>query len=162
MITPLQPLAPMQRLGWLPHFTKLKCRLAIEGCFRRGATYPMLTSIVKVESKERRTTRSGGTEPITIAGRDLLVQLRDDKGHWHRFISRPPFTHEILHDHAALVEHFDIPEIPDLAALQPKRFAEFKKRLKELEPCARSSANLKPATTNAKQDRSARTKPSRN
>lgn len=144
MLTPLQPLPPMQRLGWLQHFSSLKCKTGhtsqVTGHFLKNRRYAIATETVRVESKERRARRDGSSEPVTYTGKDLLVRIQDEQGNWHRFLSNPPLLqhsktpkHPLIHDFMFLVKHFEIPEIPDAAALQPKLFREMKQRLKALE-----------------------------
>lgn len=130
---PLQPLPPMQRLGWLPQSGTLKCLRSCVPAFLRYSPYDFTTEKVKVFSKERRARRDGVSEPVTYSGYELLIRVKDDHGEWHRCLPNPQGQHALIHDLEFLVEHFEIPEVPDLAALHPKKFAAYKRKLKKLE-----------------------------
>ena len=138
---PIQPLPALQRLGWLIHFSSLKCRRTVsqlstfnsQPSFRAARRYPFTTETVKVRATERRAGRDGVSRPVHLTGLDLLVRLRDEQGQWHRFLTLPATKNEIIHDFRFLVEHFEIPDIPDLARLQPGRFREYKRKLRALE-----------------------------
>lgn len=142
---PLQPLPPMQRLGWLPQATELRCRKSFfnpkmwagykhpPACFAHGERYPITTEKVKVHMKERRARRDGISEPVTYTGYELLIRVKDNHGNWHRCLANPAGQHALIHDLVWLVRHFDIPKVPDLAKKHPKQFKEFQRRLKKLE-----------------------------
>jgi hypothetical protein len=130
---PLQPLPPMQRLGWLPQTTELKCRRGAPAAFTYGQRYSVTTEKVKVHLKERRARRDGISEPVTYIGLELLVRIKDNHGNWHRCLANPAAQHALIHDLSFLVEHFDIPPVPDLARLHPKQYNKNQRKLKELE-----------------------------
>lgn len=133
----------MQRLGWLPHAGVLKCTESVDignllagrrtTVFANGESYSFTTEKVKVFTKERRARRDGISEPVTYSGYELVVRVKDNQGNWHRCLPNPQADHALIHDLEFLVEHFEIPEVPDLAALHPKDFSRYKRRLKQLE-----------------------------
>jgi len=134
MNPPLQPLAPAQRLAWLVNHSLLRCkRSEPAGHFLKGSDYAITTETARIQFKERRARRDGITEPVTFTGHELLVRLKDEKGNWHRCLPNPTATHELIHDFAFLVQHFHIPDVPDIAKATPKQFAAMKRRLKMLE-----------------------------
>lgn len=126
----------MQRLGWLPQTGQLKCSRSCFPVFLRDSFYEFTTEKVKVFLKERRARRDGVSEPVTYSGYELLIRIRDNQGNWHRCLPNPQGQHALIHDLEFLVEHFHIPQVPDLAALHPKKFAAYKRRLKRLERIA--------------------------
>ena len=133
----------MQRLGWLPHTGQLKCTEPVDignllagrrtTVFIKGQSYDFTTEKVKVFIKERRARRDGISEPATYSGYELLVRVKDNQDNWHRCLPNPQGEHALIHDLEFLVEHFEIPKVPDLAALHPKKFAAYKRKLKQLE-----------------------------
>lgn len=137
----------MQRLGWLPHTGELKCAIPIDignllagrrtTVFSKGDRYDFTTEKVKVFSKERRARRDGVSEPVTYSGYELFIRIKDNRGNWHRCLPNPQGQHALIHDLEFLVEHFEIPEVPDLAKLHPKKFATYKRKLRKLEKIAR-------------------------
>lgn len=131
-MNPLQPLPPAQRLGWLPQATELRCRKSFP-VFTHNTRYPITTEKVKVQLKERRARRDGISEPVTYAGIELLIRVKDNHGNWHRCLANPAGQHALIHDLAFFVEHFDIPQVPDLARLHPKQYHKNQRKLKELE-----------------------------
>ena len=153
-MNPLQPLPPMQRLGWLPQRGQLKCIKTARNpkmwagyntppsFLDRGQLYDFTTEKVKIQIKERRARRDGISEPVTYAGVELLIRVKDNHGNWHRCLANPAGQHALIHDLSFLVEHFDIPQVPDVAKQHRKQFANFQRRLKRLETVA---AGVSPA-----------------
>lgn len=134
---PIQPLSPIERLGWLVHFSTLKCKKNFSASgsqlFTVSKRYSFTASTVKVRRTERRARRDGIRSPVHLTGPDLYIKIADESARDHRFLARPATRNDIIHDFAFLVEHFEIPEIPDLASLHPKKFQEYKRRLRALE-----------------------------
>jgi hypothetical protein len=127
----------MQRLGWLSNFKELRCRTSVpfdsSVLFSRSRRYAITTERVKIQFKERRARRDGVCEPVTLTGSEMLVRIKDNAGNWHRCIASPAGKHALIHDLQFLVDHFDIPEVPDVAQLNPKQFAANKRALRALE-----------------------------
>jgi hypothetical protein len=130
---PLQPLQPLQRLGWLKHFTAIECSKASHGVFRAGQSYPMTSETVTIRTKDRRQRTDGVSEPVTFTGKNILIRVKDHAGDWHRFLENPAAEHPLIHDLKFLVEHFSIPEIQDVATLNPTQFRKNIRKLKALE-----------------------------
>jgi hypothetical protein len=114
------------------HFNFLRCKKDCSG-FTRGKDYPMTLESVRLSHGERRSRRNGVRESVTLAGRGLMIVLKADNGWRHRFLDRPQAEHPIIHNFGFLVEHFTIPQIPDVARLNPKAFETYKARLRALE-----------------------------
>jgi len=132
MNAPLLPVAPYQRLGWMRHFKSLRCKKDCAG-FTKGRDYPILVEDVRISHGERRLRRNGVRESVTLTGRGLMFVIKADNGWRHRFLDRPQDAHPIIHDFAFLVEHFTIPQVRDVALLNPKGFETYKARLRALE-----------------------------
>lgn len=132
MIHPLQPLAPIQRLGWLKHFSRIKCAKSFAR-FVAGALYDVTVENVGVSHEEIRIRHDGDAEMVTLSGSDLLIKIADGEGEKHRFLAAPKSKLYMIHDLPFLVEHFHIPAIPDLGAMRPRELEALKKKLRALE-----------------------------
>ncbi len=89
----------------------------------------MVTQTVRIKSE----TRNAKSETVVLTGCELMIVLTADNGWRHRFLAAPKKTHTIIHSFEFLVEHFHIPQVPDVAALNPNGFETFKARLRALE-----------------------------
>lgn len=129
----------MQRLGWLQHFTRIRCTKPFDA-FRKGLLYPLSTSTVTVDHSETRLQRDGLPAAVILTGWDLLVKIaaaeigtENSDSCVHRFLARPQSTHPWIHDLPFLIEHFQIPEILDQAALNATAFLGYQDKLRALE-----------------------------
>lgn len=139
---PLQPLTPMQRLGWLQHFTRIRCTQKFAS-FVPGQSYPVTTSTAAVNHSETRLQRDGMPAAVILTGWDLLVKIsatpienrksKIENSEVHRFLARPQSIHPWIHDLSFLIAHFAIPEILDLAALNSAAFRNYQEKLRALE-----------------------------
>ncbi len=93
----------------------------------------MATQTVRITFSENRNSELGTRKFCTLTGCELMIVLTADNGWRHRFLAAPKKTHTIIHSFEFLVEHFHIPQVPDVAALNPKGFETFKARLRALE-----------------------------
>jgi hypothetical protein len=132
MNAPLLPLKPIERLGWMRHFPSLRCQRSCTR-FTSGRDYAMRCETVKMVRPERRLRSNGAHQHVMLSGLDLIIFLTDDRGWNHRFLERPTITHPIVHSFEFLVEHFRIPEVPDVGTLEPDRLEMFRQRLRALE-----------------------------
>lgn len=129
----------MQRLGWLQHFTRIRC-IKRFATFQKGTLYPLATSTAAVTHSESRLQRDGLPSAVILTGWDLLVKIaaaevgtENSESCVHRFLARPQSTHPWIHDLAFLIEHFQIPQILDQAALNPAAFLSYQEKLRALE-----------------------------
>lgn len=129
----------MQRLGWLQHFTRIRCTKKFAS-FEPGQFYPVATSTVAVNHRETRLQRDGMPAAVILTGWDLLVKIsaaaigsEQPDPCVHRFLARPQSIHPWIHDLSFLIAHFAIPEILDLAALNSAAFRNYQEKLRALE-----------------------------
>lgn len=140
---PLYPLPELQRLGYLDEEDFLKCKkdLAIEGqtLFRAGQAYPLTSRSVSVTRSGLRPNLEGEMETIEYSGQELALLLQGEKGRQRCFMETrlrdPKVKVDISIDFTLqeLAEHFVIPEVPDIAAVDPEGFQRNLKFLEELE-----------------------------
>jgi hypothetical protein len=155
---PLYPLPEIQRLGYLDEEDTIECKtdLALPSgrvIFQKGMRYPLRSETVGFERMVTRPNSfTGADEELQYSGQELAflistpdgdewsfmdAWLRDDKtttvGNAKRVKgngnNRPPvdFT---LQD---LVASFVIPEVPDVAAVQPAAYGALLEQLSDLE-----------------------------
>jgi hypothetical protein len=144
---PLRPLNPVQRLGYLDEEDEIRCERPPCSGFTAGLNYPLESEIFegcKIE-KRRRLHHSGNDreheyEDVLVTGQELLLRVKDERGEWHAFTQydlghdqKAERPEQYFHRLSELVECFRIPEVPDVAQCHPKLFAEYQKRLLELE-----------------------------
>jgi len=122
---PFYPLNPVQRLGYLDEFESLTCRKTLAG-FSEGRRYSITSRTIPVERREKRLNLAGNPEEIEVSGNELLIEINDDHGTRHAFTfdtGNRNLSGFKPHDLQALIDHFDIPAVPDIASLQPDRYA---------------------------------------
>ena len=131
---PLLPLPAAQRLGWLDEHSHLLCRLNLGGGFTPGSSYPIDCGEITARRTISKTTIQGAKADVAISGKELLVTIRDNWDRAHRFcngISTVP-TDPLTHSLSTLIEHFQIPPVPDITQILPARFRKNKKSLANL------------------------------
>lgn len=143
---PLAPLNDIQRLGYLDEESHLHCRrdLALPGrgaAFAAGQRYPLASRTVEVR---RRVTRfnglTGEDEELELTGQQLALTVTGPGGpvcFMDATLREPGHTlpdgvtvDATLHE---LVRHFTIPEVPDIATLQPAAYERHRATLRQLE-----------------------------
>lgn len=128
---PLLPLPAAQRLGWLDEHSHLLCRLSMDSAFTRGSSYPINCGEISARRLTTKTTIQGIKAEVAITGSELLVTIRDEQGRDHSFFNwgaADPFAHSL----ETLIEHFQIPPVPDITQILPARFRKHKKALANL------------------------------
>lgn len=133
--TPLMPLGPTQRLGWLDEASELACARKFDG-FTQGTAYRISCRSVPTRTIERRATFNGGEEEVLISGTELLVTVRDDAARLHTFsMHEVPPDKRIYKRHSllALTENFHIPPAPDITKVFPARYREYRRRLEQFQ-----------------------------
>lgn len=140
MPIPLSPLPPIQRLAWLTEHQTLRCRASIPGLFLADQEYHLLLDTATAETEEERRRFDGRIETVGITGTELAVKLLDETGEWHAFSlyggSGAANPHDRHHSLDLLLQHFDIPDIPDVARVFPDRYTAYREKLKTL-PCSK-------------------------
>ena len=131
---PLLPLPESQCLGWLDEHSHLLCRLSMDSAFTRGSSYPINCGEISARRLTTKTTIQGTKAEVAITGSELLVTIRDEQGRDHSFYNggnsgaADPFAHSL----ETLIEHFQIPLVPDITQILPARFRKNKKSLANL------------------------------
>jgi predicted RNA methylase len=132
---PFYPLNDVQRLGYLDEFESLACKKTLPG-FREGHRYPITSRTIPIERRETRINLAGNPETIEVSGNELLIEIPGEGGTRHAFtfdIENRNLAGLKPHDLQTLIEHFDIPAVPDIATLQPDRYAGFLADIDRLE-----------------------------
>lgn len=139
--SPLNPLPDTQRLAYLDECTSIACKNDFAG-FKAGQTYELETATVEVTRIKNKANEQGEQEQILCSGMELAVWIKDESGKRNLFIEHrymsdqyrvyvPPSGKALTGDYSTqdLLDNFIIPEVPDVAAIRPEQFAEYKKRL---------------------------------
>jgi hypothetical protein len=132
---PFMPLSAEQRLGWLDEVTEIVCKAPLEDCFTAGTTYRIQCEDVRIDHSIFRKSLHHAKEEVLITGNELLTTITDDLGHEHGFchvdiLAEPPIVK--VHPLQTLVDHFEIPPVPDITKVYPathKRNIEFLSKL---------------------------------
>jgi hypothetical protein len=140
---PLYPLPELQRLGYLDEKDFLKCKKDLvaedQTLFRAGQAYPLTSRSVSVTRFGQRPNLEGEMETIEYSGQELALLLQDEKSQQCCFMEArlrdPKVKVDIGIDFTLqeLAEHFVIPEVPDIAAIDPEGFKRNLKFLDDLE-----------------------------
>lgn len=139
---PFIRLNAVQRIGYLDEEDEIACTTpGLEG-FTPGRRYPLATETFEGRKLEMRARPGLPDEEVLSTGQELAIVLTDDLGARHCFTHYPPTGederpaaehHHLLTDLAA---HFDIPDVPDVATVNPELYAENLRRLTALEHAA--------------------------
>lgn len=159
---PLYPLSKIMRLGHLDEHDFITCQtdLSREGdvLFRAGQRYKVRTQTVAVNRKGSKVNLSGETEEVEFNGQELAIFLTDrwDKEQLfmeerlraedvkitgvrkagtpsRRTLRGEPEPNPIDFTLQQLCDHFEIPDAPDIATLQPANYQQFLDTLIEIE-----------------------------
>lgn len=131
-MAPFMPLNAEQRLGWLDEAACLICSNDMAGCFTAGLTYAIRTSSIIIKHLIERKSIYGGLEEVLITGEELIVAMEDDLQRTHTFCHGDvPQDPRIYANHplTPLIEHFHIPETPDITQIYPATYQKYKQTL---------------------------------
>lgn len=134
---PLYPLPEIQRLGYLDEQDFITCRRALRNAtcrFKAGESYPIETKTGKVTRKCFRPNLQGEEELIEYSGSELFILITDADGHRQVFTEARFLTKDTDLSQAGLPEceplaleqltaHFEIPNVPDVATVNPGAYA---------------------------------------
>jgi hypothetical protein len=156
---PLCPLPKIQRLGFLDEQDDILCCKTLsapQSAFVSGKRYAIRSTTVATNRSGTKMNLSGLLDDVEWNGQELAFFVTDESGVERCFMEgrlreenvtinliRPGATgrkaRDIEPDPCAidftlqeLVEHFVIPEVPDVAALQPKQYAGHIRTLKDI------------------------------
>lgn len=140
---PLYPLPATQRLGYLDEhdciicirdFVQREVRL-----FAGDKIYPIRTKTVKVTRLAQRRNLKGEVEHLKLTGQELAILITGENGEEVCFVSDPCRVPQNLNerylvlDLRTLIEHFQIPEVPDVATVHRTTFDQNLQTLTKLE-----------------------------
>ena len=150
---PFFPLNDVQRLGFLDEEDTIVCkkdfRSEKHGEFFAGKSYQLTCATRTLLQFEERMNLEGEKDRVMISGCEMVITITD--GNQNRFEFLPDPKAEISddrngrgrlaghapssngHDLAALVDHFIIPKVPDIAELFPDKYQAAIAALKEIE-----------------------------
>lgn len=139
---PFTKLPPVMRLAYLDEENTIVAATSRLKGFTKGQSYPLATLTFEGKKVEVRERPGACDEDVLVTGMELAVLITDDAGETHCFTQfaakeddgRPDAQHH--HLLSALVNHFVIPEVPDVATLFPDLYQTYRERLLALEPIA--------------------------
>jgi len=142
---PLRPLNAIQRLGYLDEHNEILCIKPFHGC-RPGHRYRVTTQIVegrridrrpRYDKKPKLPTDPPLKEEVFVSGMMLEITVHTPETP-RLFVQHIALSQEKdplkLHSLLDLVEHFAIPEVPDVETAHADRFMEMQQRLFSLCP----------------------------
>jgi hypothetical protein len=118
-MTPLTPLAPHERLGWLDGAKAIRCSINLNG-FEAGRLYRVQTRTQKIRSLTIRLCE-GKREKVLVTGDEFSVVVLDNLRRRNLFTDHEPPSRRGFHaiySTEVLVDHFLIPHVPDAAEVQ--------------------------------------------
>ena len=131
---PLYPLSRIQSLGYLDDNDDILCLKDLPG-FSAGQRYTIRTETISVQRSGRRMNVTGELDDVQWEGSELALFIRDNHGIERLFMEERLKANDVrlsIQDENApspiefhlqhLVEHFQIPEVPDVAARNPEAF----------------------------------------
>ncbi len=143
---PLVPLPKIERLGYLDENDDILCVQDL-GDFRAGVRYPLSTRSIRFTRTTTKPNIRGEDEELELSGQERAVIIKSDSPSTPSTKSKTPSTEsnestfmdaslrapnvEVGEKPGAevvqftlqqLVDHFDIPEVPDIATTDPVRY----------------------------------------
>jgi hypothetical protein len=141
---PLVPLPKIQRLGYLDEQDDILCVKDL-GPFKAGVKYALSSRSMRFTRKQFKPTVTGGEEELELSGQELAILIQPaDGGEPKCFMdaSLRAANVKIGEDDGnavvdftlqELVNHFEIPEVPDIATVDPARYCALIEQLHRLE-----------------------------
>ena len=155
---PLRPLNDIQRLGYLDEQDEIKCQrdlIGAGGTFIAGNRYRIRTLTISVSRSGTKMNNSGELDDVEWTGSELCIYLKDEHGVERTFMEARLRNEDVtlsLPDNGGpdavsdeegqvkidntlqqLIEHFIIPEVPDVATLNPEIYQRNVDMLHEIE-----------------------------
>jgi len=139
---PLYPLPKIQRIAYLDDEDTVKCDKDLGTAFKAGKAYPLETRTYKVNRTAEKLNLQGEREVVELGGSELFFFITGEDGKQYVFaeaylrgnekITIERLWEQIDYTLGDLVEHFEIPEVPDVATLQPEAYARNKDLLMKI------------------------------
>ena len=145
---PLRPLNAIQRLGYLDEHDEITCCQNL-GAFVAGRSYPIRTLTIQVSRDGTKVNLEGELDSVAWTGSELCIYIKDGDGIERSFmesrlrgedvtLSLPAASgsaDDVTIDFTLqeLAEHFTIPDVPDVATLNPELYQRNLALLHEIE-----------------------------
>lgn len=142
---PFYPLNDVQRLGYLDEEDSIQCKAPLGRHFIPGNSYALTTSTRKVTRKGTKYSILGERQETELTGIELFITITDGEGAGHDFTHLCEKKDEYAHDLETLIQHFNIPAVPDIAMLKPEQYERNLRRLEELEELINQNRRRLPA-----------------
>lgn len=141
----LYPLNKIQCLGYVDEHDTLECLIDLGRDFKAGQRYRLRTETIRVIREGTKMNNEGGLDDCEYDGAELAIFLDGARGEKLFMEARhvadnvrlsiqdegePSPIHYTLNQ---LVDHFDIPHVPDVAALNPADYDANLAMLREIE-----------------------------
>ena len=149
--SPLYPLSQIQRLGYLDDNDDVLCLKDLPG-FAAGQRYTIRTETISVQRSGKKMNLTGELDEVQWEGSELALFIRDGDGIERLFMEERLRADDVrlsIQDENSpspiefnlqqLVEHFEIPEVPDVAAIHPERYQQHLALLRQIEAIVNSA-----------------------
>ena len=144
---PFFPLNEVQRLGFLDEEDSIVCKKDFQG-FTAGQRYPIACATRTLVQYEDRRNLADEIDRVQISGCEMVVTITDSQGNRFEFLPHPtskivdkgrlnPVDPSNGQDLAALIEHFEIPKVPDIAEIYPEKYQAAIRAIREIESSIR-------------------------
>lgn len=144
---PLYTLSDVQRLGYLDESDMIRCKKDMFDpktkmlLFCEGLDYPIRTQSITVQRIIWKSNPVGVMNEFLRTGHELAIFIKSSAGDERAFMDarllrqKGVTVEDVKVDFvlSELIETFDIPEVPDVAACKPKPFAAVKENLQAIE-----------------------------
>jgi len=150
--SPLYPLTKIQRLGYLDDNDDILCLSDLDASFSAGRRYTIRTETISVARTGTKMNLTGGVDAVSWEGSELALFIKDDEGIERLFMEErlraPNVRLSIQAENAPspieynlqqLVEHFEIPEVPDVAVKNPAGYRRNLDLLEQIESIINTS-----------------------
>lgn len=121
----LTPLSPIQRLGWIDDEDTILCTKDFHTLVA-GNRYEIKTSTVQFVKQQTRPCIHNGRrikENVEVSGHDLRIVIKGhNKDETYEFRHNPDKSQSNNYDLNALVDHFEMPDVPDVSQAYPELY----------------------------------------
>ena len=133
--SPLYPLKPIQRLGYLDENDDILCLKDIGHRYLAGHRYKLRTETVSLKRAGEKMNLQGELDAVEWSGSELAIFIAGESGDEYLFmdewlrsrdvvlsIQKEGEPSPIAHTLQQLVDHFEIPEVPDISVTRPAEY----------------------------------------
>ena len=138
--SPLYPLKPIQRLGYLDENDDILCLKDLGHRYLAGRRYKLRTETVSLKRAGEKMNLQGELDAVEWSGSELAIFIAGESGpdavsdeylfmdEWLRSrdvvlsIQKEGEPSPIAHTLQQLVDHFEIPEVPDISVTRPAEY----------------------------------------